>query len=267
MCRLMAGSLGTLGVLTQVTLMIRPVAEASALLVSNVPDFGRAEKLLAALVRSAARPVAVDFVAGRWPVDGQAMGGMPEGSPPEGNAGRLYVGFEGAAAEVAWMVDQLRDLWSSVGAGAPMVVLAADAEPVWRWLVDFPANIQINVLPSDLVATVAKIVEMHPECAIQAHAGDGVIRISLPLPPGDGGAGEGGVAATTISSPVASISRLRALAAAAGGKLVVLRHADGFASTVADVWGPPGPEMRLMQSLKERFDPHSILNPGRFSYC
>ena len=148
-----------------------------------------------------------------------------------------------------------------------MVVLAADAEPVWRWLVDFPANIQINVLPSDLVATVAKIVEMHPECAIQAHAGDGVIRISLPLPPGDGGAGEGGVAATTISSPVASISRLRALAAAAGGKLVVLRHADGFASTVADIWGPPGPEMRLMQSIKERFDPHNILNPGRFSYC
>jgi glycolate oxidase FAD binding subunit len=81
------------------------------------------------------------------------------------------------------------------------------------------------------------------------------------------GAGEGGAAAATESSPVASISRLRALAAAAGGKLVLLRHTDGFAPTIADVWGPPGPEMRLMQALKERFDPHNILNPGRFSYC
>ena len=62
------------------------------------------------------------------------------------------------------------------------------------------------------------------------------------------------------------IAQLRAVAAAAGGKMIVLRPADGFVPTVADVWGPPGPEMRLMRAIKERFDPHNILNPGRFSY-
>ena len=38
MCRLMTGSLGTLGVITQVTLMVRPLPEASALRVRR-PEF------------------------------------------------------------------------------------------------------------------------------------------------------------------------------------------------------------------------------------
>ena len=259
MCRLMAGSLGTLGVLTQVTLMVRPLAETSALLVSNVPDFAMAEKLLAALVRSSARPVALDFVAGRLTANGPTFGTVPEG-----NIGRLYVGFEGATAEVAWMVEQLRGQWSSLGAAAPTVVPAAEAEPLWRWLVDFPADVQISVLPSAVVATVAKIVAMDPACFIQAHAGDGILRVNLPL--GEDRR-EGGAAAAAVSSTAPSISELRAVAAAAGGKLIVLRQADGLAATAADVWGPPGPEMRIMQTIKERFDPHNILNPGRFSYC
>ena len=134
------------------------------------------------------------------------------------------------------------------------------------WLVDFPANVQISVLPSAVVATVAKIVQIDPECAVQVHAGDGVIRASLPLPSGEG-RGEGDALATTVSSAGQPISELRAVAAAAGGKMIVLRHADGLVPTAADVWGPPGPEMRLMQAIKERFDPKHILNPGRFSYC
>ena len=53
MCRLMAGSRGTLGIITQATLMVRPLPEAAALLACEVPDFDLAEKLLASLVRSA----------------------------------------------------------------------------------------------------------------------------------------------------------------------------------------------------------------------
>ena len=210
--------------------------------------------------------MAVDFVAGRLPANDQVLAAMPQGSAPEGHVGRLYVGFEGAMAEVAWMVEQLRDQWVAVGATTPVLVSAAVAEPLWRWLADFPANVQINVLPSAVVALVAEIVRIDPACAIQAHAGDGIIRISLPLPSG-AGRGEGGPSAATVSSASQPIAQLRAVVAAAGGKLVMLRHCDGVALTVAEVWGPPGPEMCLMQAIKERFDPNNILNPGRFSYC
>ena len=56
------------------------------------------------------------------------------------------------------------------------------------------------------------------------------------------------------------------VAAAAGGKMIVLKNPDGVALDAADVWGPPGPEIRVMQAIKDRFDPKNILNPGRFVY-
>ena len=31
-----------------------------------------------------------------------------------------------------------------------------------------------------------------------------------------------------------------------------------------DAWGEAGPAVRVMRRIKERFDPHGILNPGRF---
>ena len=69
--------------------------------------------------------------------------------------------------------------WAAAGAAAADVGAHRPAEPLWRWLADFPADLQIHVLPSATVETIAKVLEIDPNCAIQAHAGDGVIRIKL----------------------------------------------------------------------------------------
>ena len=214
MCRLMAGSLGTLGVLTQVTLMVRPRCEASVLLVCDVPSFDVAERLLADLVRSPTRPAAIELVAGRPPENELVLGPVLAG-----NVGRLYVGFEGPTAEVDWMVEQLRGSWAEAGATEPMLVPTTRAEQLWRWLADFPAHVQINVLPSAVVATIANLLKVDPNCTIHTHAGDGVIHIK-----GRGARDEGRGT-----------------------------HA-------------PGPEFRVMQAIKDRFDPQNILNPGRFVF-
>jgi glycolate oxidase FAD binding subunit len=31
-----------------------------------------------------------------------------------------------------------------------------------------------------------------------------------------------------------------------------------------DVWGSPPPALALMRKIKEQFDPHGLLNPGRY---
>ncbi len=67
-CKLLTGSLGTLGVITQVTLKVRPLPERSRVSgVRTARSDAVAERLLAALVDSATTPTAVELLLGpRW---------------------------------------------------------------------------------------------------------------------------------------------------------------------------------------------------------
>ena len=219
MCRLMAGSRGTLGIITQATLMVRPLPEAFALLTCQVPDFALAEKLLANLVRLPVHPVAIELQAGRHREGNPLFGPLADG-----NVARLCVGFEGSDVEVEWMLARLSEEWTAVGvASSPLSFKSQDDTP-WRWMAEFPANETVNVLPGKLVETVAELLKGSPDCAIQAHAGDGIIRL-----------------ARTIQDH---------------------RPAAAFTPGEVDEDAPIPPEMRVMRAIKERFDPKDILNPG-----
>jgi glycolate oxidase FAD binding subunit len=254
MCRLMAGSLGTLGVLTQATLMVRPRPEAAALLACDLPNLDLAEKLLASLIGSDARPVAVEFSNGREVPVGDWGHNPLLGPVLHGNVGRLCVGFEGAEREVEWMLDLVRQQWTALGMTSPTLMPRLASDRLWRWLAEFPADVQISVLPDKLVATIAAIEAIGPDAGIVAHAADGVIRLQLPPP--------------SPLSPLPSpfFTRLRAIAAAPGGRMVVRKWPSGVALSREEVWGPSRPEMGVMRAIKERFDPQNILNPGRFIF-
>ena len=60
--------------------------------------------------------------------------------------------------------------------------------------------------------------------------------------------------------------KLRPAVASAGGTLVVLSCGDAAELTRGDVWGPPGDGATVFRAIKDRFDPHDLLNPGRFIY-
>ena len=59
------------------------------------------------------------------------------------------------------------------------------------------------------------------------------------------------------------LAALRALAESAGGFLTVEAMPDAWRGSV-DVFGAIGGTASLVATLKERFDPAGILNPGRF---
>ena len=92
LCRLLAGSLGTLGVVTQVTLLVRPMPETSALAACDLRDLASAERLLAALNDSQTLPAAVELMTGPPRQDGPSPA-------PGGGEIRLVVAFEGSRAE------------------------------------------------------------------------------------------------------------------------------------------------------------------------
>ena len=256
LCRLLTGSLGTLGVITQVTLMVRPTADVSALMACPLVDAASAERLLSELVHTRTLPSAVDLVAGPAWDDATELG---EAAP----LGRLVVGLEGSEAEVRWMEEQLADEWRRLGMNTPVSVSQIKVDRVWQRLVEFPAEIpnengltslvvQISVFPSKTVDLVVQLRRADPTCSIQAHAASGVLRVRMAVTPGQ---------------TAAKLDReLRPMVRMAGGHLVVLRATDNAPLARADVWGPIGDGAAVMQAIKDRFDPKGILNPDRFVY-
>ena len=122
-------------------------------------------------------------------------------------------------------------------------------------MTDFPAELQASVLPGRLVELIGRLGALLPDCCLQAHAGDGLVRVQWPPQAGSGD----GLAALVRD-------KLRPAVAELGGHLVVLSTAGDHDLKRDDVWGPPGDAAAVMRALKERFDPAGVLNPGRFVY-
>ena len=258
LCRLLTGSLGTLGVIAQVTLMVKPLPETSALLACDVPDFDAAERLLAGLVHTQVLPSAIELLAGpAWKND--SLLGPLNGS----GAARLVVGLEGTLAEVEWMLRQLQAEWRQAGVAATVTLRGLRADPLWERLTEFPVQsepgngkasvvVRIHVLAGAVVEAVRAVLEIDAGASIVAHAGGGAVYARLHLKPGD------------VSDAIDG--RLRPRLAKGGGSLVVVHQSEGLRLGRQTLWGPPRPTHAAMQAIKNQFDPKGILNRGRFVF-
>lgn len=251
-CKLLTGSMGTLAVITQVTLRLKPIPAQSALVACSVTDGAAAERLLAALINSKVSPVAVEVLAGpEWRKD-SALAGLKSSSP-----GAMYVvvGLEGTAAEVEFMVGQLVDEWRELGVEMPLVV--GETASLWQRLVEFSATgesplvLKANVVPSGTTAMIDAVRKVDPECSIQAHAGNGIVLIKLSKFPAQG-----------LSR--ALVGNLQPVAAAHQGQVVILSNPSGAEMTHQSAFGMTDSPLSLMREVKRKFDPSDILNRGRF---
>ncbi len=253
-CKLLTGSLGTLGVITRVTLKLKPIPELSALVACSVPDAEAAERLLAALSTSATTPTAIELLAGpEWDQEPAlaALGRSSQGSY------YLVVALEGTAAEVEYMIRQLSAEWQQLGVAEPLTV--GESASLWRRLVEFSAEegsplvLKASVTPSGVTAVAHSARQLDPNCSIQAHAGNGTLIIKLGKFPEQG-----------LSR--ALVGKLQPVAAAHRGSLVVLANPSGSEMTHQSVWGAIDAPLDLMSQVKRKFDPKDILNRGRFVY-
>jgi glycolate oxidase FAD binding subunit len=118
-CKLLTGSLGTLGIITQLTLRLKPIPEHSVLLACAVADSSAAQRLLAGLVASPTTPVAVELLAGpAWDGDPALVSAAANVSP---SCLFLVVALEGTGPEVEYMIRQLTAEWRELGID-PLVV-------------------------------------------------------------------------------------------------------------------------------------------------
>jgi glycolate oxidase FAD binding subunit len=249
--KLYIGSFGTLGVLVEATLKLRPRPDVDRAVVARFGKLGEAGGAARAVLGSDLIPSAVELV------DGEALRRLGLG----GGAG-LLVGLDGIAEQVDWQVAELVRLLGPLGLGEHTVLDGVERDDVWRGVAGLgrpghdrvAAVMKWAVLPTQ----VAELMEAGAAAAqrnglvgaLTAHAGVGLVTAVL----------AGG---TNPNAVVSTLTEWRALANGVGGHAMVEWAPLAVKERVA-VWDAAGPTLRLMKGIKERLDPNGILNPGRF---
>ena len=250
-CKLLVGSRGTLAIVTQVTLKLRPLAETSALLWLTFSQFDGIELCLERLLTSDARPVAVEVMnsAAAKLIAASARCELPVTQPV------LCLGVEGSQREVDWQVETLRREVAPFGVMSSNVAAEPEATAMWQSLTEFqtcaddPLTFQANVRPSQCVAFAERATRLN--VSVQVHAGNGIVIGQLPE------------SAATVDETAIILNELRQLARSGGGNLHVL-HCDPEWQPLLPMCGEAEPSWPLMKELKQKLDPHGLLNPELF---
>lgn len=247
--KLITGSYGTLGILTQLTFRIYPLPAASATVVLT-GEAAAIEKVTAVLLASALTPTAIELVSADW----MKRLGLGHAS----DLG-LIVRFQSMAVSVDQQVSQINALGHQAGLKT-QTLSETDEAALWRQL---PEQIEtsplaaaitckIGIVASQAVSYLQQLEQVVPGQGIRLariHAGSGLGEVQLLL--------------ESETSIVAGLVTMRQFCQMHGGFLTVLAAPPDLKRQL-DPWGDVGSGLPVMQRLKAQFDPHLLLSPQRF---
>lgn len=246
--KLMVGSLGTLGVLCELTLRLHQCPEAEATRLFTFGAVDAAHAFVAGLLDSSLEPSRVELL------NGAALGRLGfDVRAPAGVAVSVSSVEAAVRAETATMERVAR---AAGGASAPQPAEFWESYAAMIGAGGGGLALHVSMPPSHLGATVRSIESALAELAagesavIGGSAWVGTLDVLL------------GVSALPIAARL--VERVRGAVAEVGGH-AMLRRAPAALRREIDPWGPlePGP-LALMRALRDEFDPRRVLNPGRF---
>jgi glycolate oxidase FAD binding subunit len=238
LCKILAGSFGTLAVMTEVTVktLPRPESEATVLL-SGLDDVQANRAMTAAMASSCdvcgAAHLPRGIAAGGLGSDRSATLLRLEGVAPsvthrQAALAALLRPF-GPAETLA--AEQSRPLWQGIRDALPFAAASGDG-PLWR----------VSTAPARGAELAARLP---PEAGHFYDWAGGLIWIQLP------------------QSDDAGAAAIRRAAAATGGHATLIR-APAAVRAAVDVFQPQdGVLAGMTRRVKESFDPKGVLNPGR----
>ena len=241
--KLLSGSYGSLGIISQVTFRLYPIPEASKTVVLT----GEAEAIATAsrtLLASSLTPTAVDLLSpelvDRIDIDGDRLGLLVRfQNVPESVAAQAEK-LEGIARELELKFTRFGD---------------RDEEQLWQKLTEEIQSIaphtaivcKIGTLPTSAVPVLLQLPTLLGEGAMsRIHAASGLGTVKI----------EGTVERDRLL-------KLRQVCQDNRGFLTLLDAPEEFKQTI-DVWGYNGNAIELMRNIKQQFDPGNLLNRDRF---
>jgi D-lactate dehydrogenase (cytochrome) len=252
MARLQYGALGTLGLITQLNLKLFPQPESTGAILAGFAGWPGAGQVVERLLASRLQPASVAlFDAGL----------AAQLSLEQRAAHWVVVRYDGRAAAVE---RQLRETRSWMDQAKAQEIITWDETTLagpWSQLVNFAqlastetdgALLRLNLLSSETVEAVEQVMaycagqELTGHCLADAAAGVLWLRLQ---------AKAGALAARLPNLHRQLVQRWPQTVVAAGAP---------EANQDLAVWGQPPAALSLMQTIKQRFDPQNLLNPGRY---
>ena len=227
--KLLTGSFGTLGIITEVTFRLHPLPTSTLNLTARSASITQLADLMH---RITAAPLSLEAMQLR-------------------NEDADFALDIQLASEPAALTNQEQQL----GALAEDCALTPSDTVIWSAREHLFAEpnatiLKVSTLPSKLSAIVGAAALLNAQPNTRAHC------VAEPT----------GILTAAFSSTPENLSALvedlRARLHAHGGSAVVLRR--GVLPRSIDSWGDPPAAIELMRAIKNEFDPNHILNPGRF---
>ncbi|HEX3576673.1 MAG TPA: FAD-binding protein [Rhodopila sp.] len=239
LCKLLTGSHGTLGVITEITLKVLPAPETTGTLVLPGLD---AVAGVAALSAALGSPFGVSGAT--WlPTD--AVARVPGLAGVNGSA--TLIRIEDFSPSVSYRIGRLKDQFAVAGA---LTLDTAGSRSVWTDIRDARPLI---AQPADAVWRVS----------VRPSSGPPVLAALRPA--GVAGYLDWGGGMVWLAGPAdaATHAAVENAANAAGGNWTLLRAPDTLRGAVRVVPDEVAPLARITRQVKAVMDPAGILNPGR----
>jgi glycolate dehydrogenase FAD-binding subunit len=262
MNKLFIGSLGTLGIISEVTFKLLPMPGVRASVIGLFPELAQAAKVVAKVLDSVLLPEAIEFL------NSEALTLLVPTLGLEGPAGYgLAVALAGTSETVERQVRDFVAIFKEGQSGRTTTLQGDQTVPAWRAIRDvfelLPGPPTERVIckiaapisrTADFLAAAEELGRRNNlRAAVTGYAGSGVVTACYLLPK----------ETPLVEALVDGLEGLRRGAEAAGGSLV-LQTAPPAVKKSLDAWGKPGEAFDVMRRLKADFDPRGLCNPGRF---
>lgn len=250
--KLHTGAFGTLGIISQVTLKVKPKPETSRLVAFGVGSAAVAPTL-DRIHASQTRPVAVELINASTGVAISTATGV---TLPNQDSWLILVGYEDKAVTVAWQCQRLQEELAEAPLRDWQNIPAEKSNNIWQALAQHTWNsarpgitIKITTTPSQVAALANRVAATRSDAQVLAHAENGIIWLNWPEMP------ELPEAKQMTTELVSDLAKVQS-------HLMVVQAPEHY-RTQLPVWGQPRADQFLLQQIKATLDPENVFHPGK----
>jgi len=266
--KLYVGSLGTLGIIVEGTFRLYPIPEASKTYLATFPNLEMFQETVLSILNTSIVPTCLEAL--NPDLIGAISNKLNLDLRKQKYALAVRIeSLEKAASDQISKVKQISDEKNGEG-----LQLEGDIEEnLWQEIREFPWRIscenrtvcKASILITDVLGVFQAAEELCKRSGLKIYisgrAGNGVLIFAIEVErPFDYAQGS---TQGEMLAVVDVIKSLRALVSSLKGTLVIQDAPLSIKSQV-DVWGEIGASHKVMEKLKNLFDPYQILNTGRF---